>query len=440
MKPNVHYSSSFPYMSFGFIKNSADFVTSNQSLGDFYKLSIPFTSIHVCTDPEIFEQVLVKNKTDFRKSKYYWGELRKLVGKSIGSLENTEWEQLRGIEQPFYTPKRAALDAELVFILQNKWIEKLIGTKEKFPLIDFLSVMNISMLLNIIFDVDETELAGMIFNRIKDGQKIIFWRSLFPLNPLIGNFNGKNKAAAQHKEFFRKFANSSANSENKNGKMIHELRKILKENKIPGFPPDLIANEMIVHLGASSETTAVAEGWIIYCLWKNQQCLKKVRTEIETIYGTKAVTTDRLLELNYTIMAIHEGLRLYPPTHALVRDCINDTVLSNGVEVCAGATLFLSVYGLHRNPRIWKDPDKFDPERFGINALRKPGKYEYLPFGVGNHTCLGQHLAMKMMVLFIARFVQLFEFNFDENTYHVVPYSTLKPSANFNITINQINR
>ena len=57
------------------------------------------------------------------------------------------------------------------------------------------------------------------------------------------------------------------------------------------------------------------------------------------------------------------GTRMFPPVGGIVRDLPVDTEI-NGVMVDAGTTVVASIYGVHHNPEVWPEPEKFDPERF----------------------------------------------------------------------------
>lgn len=131
-------------------------------------------------------------------------------------------------------------------------------------------------------------------------------------------------------------------------------------------------------------------------------------------------------QLTYTTWAIKEALRLYPPSHGIVRDAVGEDKI-NGIEVKKGHTYFISSYGLHRNPRIWKDADKYIPERF--ENEKDFIKNSYIPFAVGKHSCIGKHLAMPMMVLSLAGFLQKFDYSMDlKKPMSPISLSTLKPN------------
>jgi cytochrome P450 len=71
--------------------------------------------------------------------------------------------------------------------------------------------------------------------------------------------------------------------------------------------------------------------------------------------------------------------------------------------VPAGTPIGISILLLHHREDLYPDPHVFRPERWlirggsdqeGASALRKPGTYEWIPFGGGTRRCLGAALAM----------------------------------------------
>jgi cytochrome P450 len=152
---------------------------------------------------------------------------------------------------------------------------------------------------------------------------------------------------------------------------------------------------------AGHETTANALAWTFYLLGENPQIAAKVTEELDRVLGGRLPTLADLKALPYLAMVFKETLRLYPPAPGLARQPIEDVELG-GHRIPVDATVSVSIWALHRNPRLWADPLKFDPERF--NATNEPliPKYAYLPFGGGPRVCIGNMFAEMEALLVLA--------------------------------------
>ena len=76
-------------------------------------------------------------------------------------------------------------------------------------------------------------------------------------------------------------------------------------------------------------------------------------------------------------------MRLYPPSFGIFREALQDLDL-DGHLVPAGDYLVMSQFVTHRDPRLWDDPLRFDPERWAEGATRPEGM-AYFPFSAGPH-------------------------------------------------------
>ena len=74
----------------------------------------------------------------------------------------------------------------------------------------------------------------------------------------------------------------------------------------------------------------------------------------------------------------------------------------DGYLVAAGSTVLVGVFGMHRDPALWPDPLAFDPERFSAQNTSKLDRWQYIPFGAGPRTCIGDHFAMLEATLALA--------------------------------------
>ncbi|MCY1702490.1 cytochrome P450 [Deinococcus sp. SL84] len=125
-----------------------------------------------------------------------------------------------------------------------------------------------------------------------------------------------------------------------------------------------------VSLAAAHDTTTHA---LAYAVWALAQ-----RPDLQTPEQHPAV--------------IKEVLRLYPPGWMGSRRLGCD-LNWHGHILPAGTLALYSTYLTHRDPALWEDPDTFRPQRWA----QKPPAWAYLPFGGGERTCLGMHLANLLL-------------------------------------------
>lgn len=68
--------------------------------------------------------------------------------------------------------------------------------------------------------------------------------------------------------------------------------------------------------------------------------------------------------------------------------------ISDGVTLPAGINIFVMIYDLHRNPKYWPDPEKFDPNRFLPENAAKRHPFSYIPFSAGSRNCIGKNKSL----------------------------------------------
>jgi cytochrome P450 family 6 len=86
-------------------------------------------------------------------------------------------------------------------------------------------------------------------------------------------------------------------------------------------------------------------------------------------------------------------MRKYPSVPILNRICTKEIVLpKTNIRVPKGTLITIPVLGIHRDPTIYPDPDKFDPERFCEDKVKKRHPFAFLPFGEGQRKCIGEDM------------------------------------------------
>ncbi len=126
-----------------------------------------------------------------------------------------------------------------------------------------------------------------------------------------------------------------------------------------------------------------------------------MHAEVDAVLGSHAPTYEDVPRLEYTTKVLTESMRIYPPAWVLVRQAVNDSVIG-GYLVPKGADLVLSQYVTHHDPRLFPEPERFDPDRWTPEMRRALPKFAYFPFGGGARSCVGEPFAWMEGVLLLA--------------------------------------
>lgn len=203
---------------------------------------------------------------------------------------------------------------------------------------------------------------------------------------------------------------------------LHEMQ-VESSDKVDQAFKDTATANLRLFLFAGHDTTSST---LIYCyhiLASHPKALSQIRSEHDQIFGKDRAASrleqgildkpQRLNELPYTTAVIKETLRLHPPASSMRSgrsgvDIIDEDGNHYPTEGCYILTLTPAV---HRNPRYWKEPEKFCPERWLVGPQDDfhPVEGAWRPFHLGPRNCIGQTLAL--MELRIALVMTLSDFD-----------------------------
>ncbi|HEX8992401.1 MAG TPA: cytochrome P450 [Anaerolineales bacterium] len=170
------------------------------------------------------------------------------------------------------------------------------------------------------------------------------------------------------------------------------------------YADEHICNELLSVLTAGHITTATAMAWALYELGRHPEVLQKLRAELAAAGGD--VDPVSVQSLPYLSAVCNETIRLHP----ILAECARvpmQPIEILGRTVPAGHALVVSIVGIHHDPAIYPEPDRFDPERF---IEHKYSNYEFLPFGGGHRRCLGSGLAEFTLRIALADIARNWDF------------------------------
>ena len=170
--------------------------------------------------------------------------------------------------------------------------------------------------------------------------------------------------------------------------------------------PEVVGAELGQFLLAGHDTTSTTLTYALWQLGRHPDLQDRVAAEVGAL-GDRPLGVDDVAHLGFTVQVLHEALRLCPPAAAVGRRARVDLVV-DGFRVPAGSLLIVGIRAIQRDPALWSDAASFVPDRFAPGRP-KPDRWQFLPFGGGPRSCIGDHFAMLEATLGLATIVRAVE-------------------------------
>ncbi|CAN1141653.1 Desmethyl-deoxy-podophyllotoxin synthase [Linum perenne] len=187
----------------------------------------------------------------------------------------------------------------------------------------------------------------------------------------------------------------------------------VQENGEVQFPlPGDDCLKSVIMTDASSTTLE----WTIAELLRHNEALKKAQQEVRQVFGNKEV----LDELSFLKLVIKEALRLHPPAPLLLPRQNSEACKIDGYDIPPKTKVIVNAWAMGRDPKHWKDPNEFIPERFVdedcCSADYKGTNLAYIPFGAGRRICPGIAFGMANVELPLASLLYHFDWKSSDGT------------------------
>jgi cytochrome P450 len=399
---------------FGHLKafrdNPLELVARGAASGqDIVQLRLPLMNAYVVYAPHAVREVLVENPERYGRQSRGSRLLRRTLGLSTLTAEGEEWRWRRRMAQPSF--KRDALDrldAPIVASTERA-IESMLAQRGPLDVSQVTSALALEIACTALFGDDLAEDAPVVHRALTT---VLEGFIPFTTSPIPNIDRLPLPAARRHYAARAELASVVQRivaRRKARGELGHDLLATWLSAKRPDGSPltaeDLDA-EGVTMLLAGHETTANAMSFALGLLARHPSVLRRLRQEVTGALGDGPATAATLDQMPLLDAVLREAMRLYPPAWILSRSAEQDTTVA-GLAIAKGSVLFVPVYGVHRVPSVWEDPEAFDPDRWldgrGERA-RKQGMY--LPFGMGQRRCVGEHLALLEARLALATLVR----------------------------------
>ena len=334
-----------------FTRDSLAFMLDVRRYGDFVRGNFGPFPVFFLSSPELIHQVLVEDADKYYKSSVTKSVLAPAIGNGIFNSDGSFWRRQRKLMQPAFHTKRIGAYADAMTRLTDALVEHWHGG-QTLMLDQQMAHLTMEIISKILFDAEVEEDLTTISQSITAVLKrtderfnqvptIPYWipnrtnrdlrRNIATLDALIQRFIDERRQAGYQDKGDLLSMLLEAQDDDGNGMTDKQLR-----------------DEAMTVFGAGHETTAVTLTWTFYLLSQNPQIEAHLHDELKRVLGGRTPTLADLPNLKYTEMIIKESMRLFPPAWGTSREPIQDVIIG-GYPVKKGSTVFINIYGMHRD-------------------------------------------------------------------------------------------
>lgn len=356
----------------------------------------------VLHDPDDIKHVLLTNRNNYAKG-VGLERVRVLLGNGLIVVDGDVWARQRRMMQPAFHSRVIRGFGALMHRLNLKLVERwgdFADRGEPVNLTHDLSDVTLKIVLYSIFGADLDRVIQ------REGEN--------PFDLLTRETRRDISFAIKFRALTR-YVKGVIEARRAEGRVEHDFLSMLMQarDRESGEPMNdrALLDEVMTLIVAGHETTAGTLNWTWWLISQNPQVEAALHAAVDALPDARRFDGDLQPGAAYVEQVVREGMRLYPSVWLLSRRALADDRIG-GYAVPAGTDVFIVPYLLQRNPRLWTDPEAFDPSRFAPQAEASHHPFAFLPFSSGPRHCLGAGFAMAEMTTHMTMVAQQFRLDY----------------------------
>jgi cytochrome P450 len=397
-------------------RDPLSFLTNlTRTYGDITFFRLAGEECFLINHPQHIRDVLVTHQRNFRKSRGL-ERAKKLLGEGLLTSEGAAHMRQRRLAQPAFHRDRIAGYASVMVDnadrLAKRWQDG-----DEVDVSKEMMRMTLSIVGKTLFDTDVESKADEVGKAVTEVLET-FWFTLLPFSNLIDKLplpilrRARASRAKLDRLIYAIIADRRASGRD-HGDLLSMLIAAQDEDPDgrdggPGLSDQQVRDEAMTLLLAGHETTANALTWGLYLLSQDAVVEARLWEEIDRVLVGRLPTMDDLPRLPYAERVVTETMRLYPPAWVIGRRAIEEYPLGDYVVPPRGV-IFMSQYVMHRDPRFFDEPERFDPDRWTPEFKQTLPKFAYFPFGGGARHCIGEQFAWMEQILLLVTIAQTWQ-------------------------------
>jgi cytochrome P450 len=390
---------------------------------------LPRVRMWLFDEPELIDQLLTASGYDVVKSRGL-RRMRRLLGEGLLTADEPVHMRQRRLVQPAFHRERIGGYAATMIATSAEAASRL-RAGETIAIDALMKRLTLRIAAATLFSADvedDSDAIGAATNEVME----VFPSSLglfgelldvIPFHPATRRFT--RARARLDAVVFRVIEERRARGGDQ-GDLLSTLLAARDEAGRP-MPDERVRDEVLTLLLAGNETTSNALAWSWDALARNPAAETALHAELDRVLGDRDPTPADVARLSATRDIVAETLRLRPPAWILGRRVIRPVSLG-AWELAPGSVALAAPIVTQRNPRWWREPELFRPERWSNGETADLPRGAYFPFGGGSRICIGEGFAWTEAILVLATLARRFRFEaLDHTPVPLDPLVTLRP-------------
>jgi cytochrome P450 len=369
--------------------------------------------------PELVPEVLIERADDFEKGPVLKTFSRPLLGDGLLNSEGEQHRQRRKLVAPAFAHQRvskyAAVMSEHATAAQADWHDA-----EHIDVAQAMMRLTLGIVGRTLFDVDLLDHADTLGRDLTTLQAWVIRQLRLPFR--LPQLRPPAAALGRLNDTIYRLIHDRRASGLDKGDLLSMLLLSQDEETGQHLTDEQVRDEAMTLFVAGHETTAQAMAWSWYLLAQHAGHFERLRTE----------------GMPFALQVMKESMRLYPPAFVIARSALRDTSIG-GFQVRKGEIALIAPWLLHRNPRLFEDPLRFDPDRFLPDREAALPRFAYLPFGGGKRICIGNQFALMEGQIILSTIAQHVSMGLlSDRPIGLQPFITLRPKGGVNVKIQRL--
>lgn len=410
-------------------------------------------------DPELVKAISIKDFDSFiNHALHIDEEIDPLISRGVFATRDQKWRDMRSVLSPLFTGSKMRMMLSLMadsIAEFTSFIRREINEKNpkggvlEFNMFDLLTAATNDVIASCVFGIhlntlkdreNEFYTAGKSIAYALQGGKMLLAGAL----PGFTKFIRMKIISPKYDDFFRNIVRNNIQQRKEQnivrndlihlmvlaqqGKLdlkekedlcdagfatISEEISVRSAEKLKDLTEDDFVAQCLIFFVAGFTGVATTMCFACHELALHRDIQKRLQKEIDEtnkLLGGQNVTYETLQRMKYLDQVISEVLRLWP-VGLLIDRCVSKQYLlenSDGLKMLLQPNdiVWLPLFAIHRDPKYYPNPDRFDPERFSAENRKSINPATYFPFGVGPRACVASRFALmelKAAVYYLLR-------------------------------------